>query len=97
MCAWVHMGVGILLAVKFRHERRTSVKGQRKSLRQKRGTRRQCWGCFLVGRMYAWLALSPCSPPALHKPGWSWCMPVLPALSDKGRRLMASWVFSWDT
>lgn len=37
MCAWVHMGVGILLAVKFRHEWRTSVKGQRKSLRQKQG------------------------------------------------------------
>lgn len=53
MCAWVHMGVGILLAVKFRHERRTSVKGQRKSLRQKQGEQEGNAGdaSWLVGCM----------------------------------------------
>lgn len=47
MCAWVHKGVGILLAVKFRHERRASVKGQRKSLRQKQGDKEAMLGMLL--------------------------------------------------
>lgn len=47
MCTWVHMGVGILLAVKFRHEWRTSVKGQQKSLRQKQGDKKAMLGMLL--------------------------------------------------